>query len=320
MDRLAVTAETLREFRNQPLSEHINTWKKENHHNKRVVKRREVHGVSGVLEIWPDDEQHSVRFPVLTYIRSGQADLKIADYIVQCPQDHFLLIRPGDAFPSGDETHLEEPREGRHCEVWHFISTGLNRYVALFVHISQEEKGFNNGHYYIVGDSRVSQLFHFFTEEVCEKAQQDRETAHLLLHTFLRLFLREIKENRFHDRGPAISGVSSTASTSSPIEIAQQYIAKNLNHHLTIDIVARAVFMSRSEFTGKFRKETGQTFHQYLTTCRLEEAKHWLMRKDCSIEVVCQFVGLKNTRFHQLFLQHTGMTPQEFRQKNKIVQ
>lgn len=49
----------------------------------------------------------------------------------------------------------------------------------------------------------------------------------------------------------------------------------------------------------------------------MEEAKYWLKQKACSVDVVCKFVGLKNSQFHLLFQQHFGLTPSEFRQKYK---
>src|SRR5690606_34990935 len=128
---------------------------------------------------------------------------------------------------------------------------------------------------------------------------------------FLLLFLREMKEGRFYNRG--VDNLPKAATmASSPIDMARQFIDKNLNHPLTIDIVAQAVFMGRTNFSRQFRKETGQTFSEYLTDRRLEEAKHWLTQESCTIDVVCKFIGLKNSRFHQLFRQRFGMTPKEF--------
>ena len=322
MNHLAVTEETLREFRNQPVPEQVKIWEKKRR-GKRVVKRQQVQGVSGIIETWSDDDQHSVRFPLLTYVRSGRADFRIADYVVQCPSEHFLLFRPGIAFPAGAGPYLESPRRDKQCEVWSFFSTGISHYVALSMSASDGDDHFNSGHYYIVSESKVSQLFHFAADELLAKNRDDGDAAFMLLNAFLRLFLREIKTNRFHDRGlvPASTPHATHDATyvDSAIQIARQYIARNLNHSLTIDSVARAVFLSRTEFIRQFREETGQTFHEYLTDCRLEEAKHWLLRKDCSIEVVCQFVGLKSTRFHELFLGHFKMTPLEFRKKHRSV-
>jgi len=316
-EHLAVSEMTLMEFRSQPLPEQVNTWKKKRKSYK-SIRNRQAAKSSRIIESWPDDDQHSIRLPALIYVRGGNADVRIGDYVVQCPQEHFLLFRPGVPRPAGETPFLEEPRRGKKCEIWWFTPTGNNDFVALSISYSVEDHHMNSGQYYIVSSPYVSQLFHIFAQEVMDKTVDYAKTASALLQAFLRLFLREIKGGRFHNRG--VDNLPKSASAAdSPIEMARQYIDKNLNHPLTIEIVSQAVFMAKTNFTQQFRQETGQTFRAYLTERRLEEAKHWLLRETCSIEVVCKFVGLKNSQFHLLFQQRFGMTPMEFRKQHKNV-
>ena len=224
--------------------------------------------------------------------------------------------------PAGSTPHLEEPRHGKKCEIWWFHSTGNDDFVALSVCYSVEERHINSGHYYIVSAPRIAQLFNIFAEEmggeVDDPASEYCKTGFAVLQAFLLLFLREMQGRRFYNRG--VDNLPKSApATASPIEMARQYIDKNLNHPLTMDVVAQAVFMARTNFARQFREETGQTFCEYLTARRMEEARHWLLRESCSIDVVCRFVGLKSSRFHQLFKQRFGMTPTEFRRQHKNV-
>jgi AraC-like DNA-binding protein len=241
----------------------------------------------------------------------------LGDYVAACPQNHFLLLKAGEPHPAGRRPHLEPPREDRSCEVWRF-KCNMNDFVTLSMCQSEGNQHSNSGHYYIVENSQVVQLFHLFCAEACEPDAERQTTCFAALQLFLHLFLREIKAHRFHNRGvdnlPRFAAGSATT-----IEMARQYIDKNLNHALTIDIVAQAVFMSRTNFTHQFRRETGQSFNQYLTGRRLEQASHWLLREGCSIQEVCKFVGLKNSQFHQLFKHRFGMTPTEFRRRHKTV-
>ena len=315
--RLAVSAETLSEFRAQPLPEQMQTWEKPRK-GRKVVTRNRIQRSDRVVKSWPEDDQESIRFPVLIYVRSGESELGIGDYVVRCPEGHFLFLSPGVPQPAGETPHLEAPRQDKKCEIWWFHSTGNRDYIALSICYSVGEEHINSGHYYIVDDSQVAQLFHIFSQEVVGQPLHYQRTSFAALKLFLLLFAREIEAGRFYNRGVDNLPKSVTGTTSS-IEMARQYIDKNLNHPLTIDLVAQAVFMARTNFTRQFREETGQTFRQYLTDRRLEEAKHWLLQEACSVEVVSQFVGLKHSRFHQLFQQRFGMTPAEFRKRHRNI-
>jgi AraC-like DNA-binding protein len=315
MKHMATSAASLKAFRRQQLPEQMRVWKKKRRGGKVVPREGRRHHPS-IACAWPQDDLESLRFPVLAYIRQGVADFQLGDYVAACPQNHFLLLRAGVPQPAGRNPHLEPPRAGRNCEVWWFKCI-LNDFVTLSLCRSAQEQHANSGHYYIVENPRVVQLFHLFCAEASEPTVEEK-TCFAALQLFLRLFLREIKAGRFHNRGvdnlPRFAAGSATA-----IEMARQYIGKNLNHPLSIDIVAQAVFMSRTNFTRQFRRETGQTFNQYLTSRRLEEARHWLLREACSVQDVCKFVGLKNSRFHQLFKERFGTTPTDFRRAHKTV-
>ena len=315
MDHLAVSAKSLREFCNQPLPEQMRAWPKKRN-SKKVIKNRGRASNNSIIESWPEDDQVNVRFPMLIYVRSGQAEFQLGDYVALCPQEHFLFLSPGVPRPAGERPHLEEPRHGKKCEIWWLRSVGHDDHVALSVCYSEGAQHTNSGQYYIVNDPCVVQLFHVFSQEVASEELHHQKTSFTSLQTFLFLFLREIKAGRFYNRGEN-NLPRSAAGTTSSIEMARQYIDKNLNHPLTIDTVAQAVFMARSNFTRQFHQETGQTFCAYLTERRLEEARHWLVNESCSIDVVCKFVGLKNSRFHQLFQQRFGMAPGEFRRRHK---
>jgi AraC-like DNA-binding protein len=316
MEHLAVSEKTLQELKQQPLPEQMQIRVKKRR-GKHVVKRPKATIVNTLIESWPEDDLLSSRFPVLMYVRGGKADIQLGDYVVQCPPEHFLLLSPGVPQPAGQNPHMERPCQGKSCELWWFRPSGHDDFVALTVCYSVEDEHYYSGNYYIVNDAQVAQIYHAFTREAMDRHHDYAKISFSLLHAFLRLFLREFKAGRFYNRG--INLPKSVSSAISPIEMARQYIEKNLNHPLTIDIVARAVFMAKTSFMNQFQQETGQTFREYLMERRLEEAKRWLLGEACSVEKVCQFVGLKNSRFHELFKQRFGMTPGEFRKRHKNV-
>jgi AraC family transcriptional regulator len=73
--------------------------------------------------------------------------------------------------------------------------------------------------------------------------------------------------------------------------------------------------MSRTNFIRHFRRETGQTFHDYVTAQRMEEAERLLREGEWSLSFIRQFIGLRPTQFLTQFKKHTGLTPAEFRRR-----
>lgn len=315
LNRLAVSAPTLQEFRGQSVPK-LMAVREKKRQGKRTASRKRSDRSHRIVATWPEDDLESIRFPMVVFVRSGQAELQLGDYVVSCPENHFLLLREGIPQPAGREPHLEEPRANKECEIWWFHFTTNSDFMALSVCYSVENKHVNSGHYYIVENRYLSLFFQFFVEEMVERPDGCDSTVPASFQLFLTSFLREIKAKRFRNRG--IDNVPSPARTSpSPIEMACHYIDNNLNHPLTIDVVAKAVFLARTNFIAQFRTATGKNFREYLVQRRLEESQHWLLNDACSIQDVAILIGLKTSQFYKLFKQHFGMTPLEFRRANK---
>jgi YesN/AraC family two-component response regulator len=67
-----------------------------------------------------------------------------------------------------------------------------------------------------------------------------------------------------------------------------------------------------------FKKETGKTLYQYITSVRMEHAKHFLETSEISISDVASKVGYPNSNsFTRAFKRHSKITPQEFRDTGK---
>jgi AraC-like DNA-binding protein len=316
--RLLVSAQTRSEFEEQPLPKVVRVWDKKPEHQSSLSSPKRSHRKSRILEAVSEEDQMRVRFPDLIYIRSGETEMQFGDYIVSCPEGHFILLRPDVMRPGGETSHLQEPFEGKQCEIWWFHSQGYDGYVALSVCYSQADKHINSGHYYMVKERLLGHLFHIFAQEVLEKPEEHEKTSFALLQSFLTFFTREIKAGRFDNRGSVEAMAQSVVRSGPPIEMAKEYIEKNLNYPITIDIVARAAFMTRTNFIREFKAETGQTFREYLTQRRLAEAQYWLLQDTCPIEAVGKLIGLKHSRFHELFLERFGMTPAQFRNSKRM--
>jgi AraC family transcriptional regulator len=118
---------------------------------------------------------------------------------------------------------------------------------------------------------------------------------------------------RYASRDP---GIKEYREGLPPYKLKQviEYIRVNLDRDLTLTKLANLVEISPHYFASLFKQSTGLTPHQYVTKCRLEEAKILLRRSHLPIIEICHQLGWQNqSHFTRLFRQHFQITPKAYR-------
>ena len=83
---------------------------------------------------------------------------------------------------------------------------------------------------------------------------------------------------------------------------------------LDVPALARAAHLSPAHFSREFRREFGETPHQYLLTRRLERAAALLRNTDRSVAEICLDVGLRSVgSFTTSFGRAYGLSPTAYR-------
>ena len=83
---------------------------------------------------------------------------------------------------------------------------------------------------------------------------------------------------------------------------------------LDVPALARAARLSPAHFSREFRREFGETPHQYLLTRRLERAAALLRNTDRSVADICFTVGLRSVgSFTTSFGRTFGLSPKAYR-------
>jgi two-component system response regulator YesN len=91
---------------------------------------------------------------------------------------------------------------------------------------------------------------------------------------------------------------------------ACQYVSLNLDKRITLEEVAELLHLNASYFSRLFKKETGETFIEYITRMKVERAKELLDQTGFSVGKICEMLGYDNqSYFIKIFKAHTGMTP-----------
>lgn len=128
--------------------------------------------------------------------------------------------------------------------------------------------------------------------------------------SYMRKLLSEVIEIRNQLSGKKYTEI---------IEKARNYIQENYqNEDMSLQSVASNVNVSSNHFSAIFRKETGETFIEYLTTVRMEKAKELLICTSMKTSEVGFEVGYKDPHyFSYIFKKIQGMSPKEYRKSKK---
>lgn len=103
------------------------------------------------------------------------------------------------------------------------------------------------------------------------------------------------------------------------IKKAMAYINNHYKENINIEQVASYVHLNHSYFSTLFKKETGQTFSEYLLKNRIEESKLLLANTDMGILNISLAVGLNSqSYFTKVFKKQTGITPNQYRKQNSV--
>ena len=92
------------------------------------------------------------------------------------------------------------------------------------------------------------------------------------------------------------------------------YIDEHCTEDLTLESVADRAGFSKYHFSRLFKQFSGQTFYQYVSKKRIEQAELLLAREDMSITDVASASGFESlSAFIRMFKLIKGMTPTQYR-------
>lgn len=103
------------------------------------------------------------------------------------------------------------------------------------------------------------------------------------------------------------------------VELMKKYIRERYFENVTTQKLAEEFFITPNYVCLLFKKETGQTFNDYLTRVRMDKAKEYLKDPTLKMYEIAEKVGFQDVSyFSKLFKSHVGLSPSEFRDKITI--
>ena len=98
------------------------------------------------------------------------------------------------------------------------------------------------------------------------------------------------------------------------ISEAIEYMSQNVHKHITLEDVAKQVYLNPVYFSRLFKEKTGINFLEYYTRLKIERAKELLSQGKYKIYEIGEMIGYSsNQHFRRIFKEYTGFTPIEYK-------
>lgn len=98
------------------------------------------------------------------------------------------------------------------------------------------------------------------------------------------------------------------------IDEAAAYLRRHFSQPITTPVLAARYALSPKYFGVLFKKITGVSVQAYLLNIRMQQAKHYLLETDDTLEEIAERVGMSDVfYFTKLFKRHEGMPPGRYR-------
>lgn len=248
-----------------------------------------------------------------TYRPKGRLDFQII-YIAS-GLAHFHFDNPeNETIVAAGNIVLFRPKEFQKYEYY-----GTDKTEVYWIHFTGsdvktilKEHGFaDNQHIFPVGTSLEYE--HIFKQIILElqRCQQDyEEMLALLLRHLLILFHRELKRNH----------ALKNEYLDHEMDIAVSYFNENYNRDINIEAYAVSRGMSVSWFIRNFKKYTGTTPMQFITSIRITNAQMLLETTNYAINEIARIVGYDNPLyFSRLFRKQKGCSPSQYRKRGGMI-
>lgn len=282
-------------------------------------KRVRAYTFNEVRALWPNDHLLETDSALLIFVLKGEADLNCGDYVLHVPAGNAVFV-PGRVPRWTGVENLEYlgDNPNRNSEIIFFRETRGSMQVWMSSRRGNRHVQHHLNEMLMIHNVRLIRLLEEMQEEVTARRLHFEAMSWHLLELFLLALQRDLREDQAIYPARLAASEDSVSDRDTPILRAQQYVREHLNEELTQDNIARRVYLSRTQFIRRFRVETGQSFNEFVTQCRMEQAKNLLLQTDFPLTFIHLSVGYKSpTYFNAVFRKHAGMLPSQYRLTKK---
>lgn len=102
-------------------------------------------------------------------------------------------------------------------------------------------------------------------------------------------------------------------------DVIIEFLKENIRKKLTLKEICAKVNYSSSFLCKKFKAQTGETMIEFFNRLKIDEAKKQLVNTEKAVAAISLELGFSEVKyFGAIFKKNTGLSPTEYRKKNKI--
>lgn len=102
------------------------------------------------------------------------------------------------------------------------------------------------------------------------------------------------------------------------IRLVLEIVRERYQEDISLQSIAKEVYLSPSYLSYLFKKETGVSLVKYITVIRLDKAKSLLRTGNMKIAEIAALVGFRNySYFNLIFKSNVGMSPAQYREEER---
>jgi len=253
-----------------------------------------------IFLIWKDKgcfKAHWHEHIEFLFFKSNGYKVTIDGISYETKQDDLLLV-------NGYELHSSERLEG---ETFFYV---LGIATSFFSDVSFPNFSIPS---LIQGDTVIRDYFDKLHEEFVKKTPgYDLEIKGLTYKLLCHLV------RNYQSKQLSSAEISIKKNKLRKINSILKYIAMHYSKHLTTASLAKQFHLNEQYFCRLFKRETGQSFTNYLNQYRAEKAASFIKESDYNMTEIALLVGFEDSNyFAKIFKKHIGVSPREY--KNKLL-
>ena len=167
-----------------------------------------------------------------------------------------------------------------------------------------------------VGDvlSSISELLRDKNYSVFQSIQPYIEYCNMMDMASIQDVIRYC--NRIFDKMKYEMRVYAQTEKTDLVDQIKQYVKEHIEQDILLEDVAGEVFVTTRHLSRVFKKQTGETFLQYMTRKKMEKAVELLNDPTYRVYHIAQKLGYKTPRyFSKLFFNYSGYYPNQYRKE-----
>lgn len=240
---------------------------------------------------------HTHQCSELFYVTGGIGQFQIEDEVYQVRTNDMVIINP-------NVSHTEISLNSSPLE---YIVVGME---GLELSIKNEE----DVPYRIINCASFRDSILFYLQNMLHEIENKAHGYETICQDLMEVLMITLnRQTKFSTDFVPVQKKSTRLSN-----MVRRYIDGHYTENITLDSLAEVCHVSRYYLVHTFTKEYGISPINYMTSCRIKEAKQLLKNDDYPLSFISRILGFSSpSYFSQIFRKQEGISPNEYRKLSK---